>query len=118
MLADRKEVKSRRAILPDRTMLIAWVKKEVKPGKPVFERYVKETNHPTIKRALAWSNEVNKSISEMIYSIPPIPWVRESLGTLNKYSDMTVVSQTLGELLNLEWTELNVEAHGINIDDR
>ena len=54
----------------------------------------------------------------MIYSIPPIPWVRESLGTLNKYSDMTVVSQTLGELLNLEWTELNVEAHGINIDDR
>jgi phosphoglycolate phosphatase-like HAD superfamily hydrolase len=111
LLADRKEVKARGAILPDITILIEWVKKETKLDNPSLERYAKETNDPIIVRTLAWSNEVNKSISEMVYGIPPFPWVRKSLARLNEYSDMIVVSQTPGEALNREWAEHNVNTY-------
>jgi hypothetical protein len=86
LLADRKEVKARWAILPDKTMLIEWVKKEVNPGHPALERFAKETNHPIIDRTFAWSIKVNKSISEKVFSISLFPLVRESRGTLNECS--------------------------------
>ena len=109
LLAERKEVKARNAKLPDVTPLIEWVQKETKLGNPALEQYANEVNDPIIHQALAWTKAVNKSISEMVYGIPPLPWVRESLVKLQEQADIIVVSQTPGEALNREWAE-----HGID----
>jgi phosphoglycolate phosphatase-like HAD superfamily hydrolase len=52
-----------------------------------------------------------KSIDEIVYGIPPFPWVCESLAKFNEYSDMIVVSQTPGEALNREWAEHNIDRY-------
>jgi phosphoglycolate phosphatase-like HAD superfamily hydrolase len=111
LLAERKEVKARGAKLLDVTPLIEWVKKETKLGNPALARYAKEVNNPIIDRALAWSNGVNQSISEIVYGIPPFPWVRESLVKFNEHADVIVVSQTPGEALNREWVEHNIDKY-------
>ncbi len=109
LLAERKEVKARNAKIPDVTPLTEWVKKETKLGNPALERYAKEANNPIIDQALAWTKAVNRSVSEMVYDIPPFPWVRESLTKLYEHADIIVVSQTPGEALSREWSE-----HGID----
>jgi len=111
LLAERKEVKARGAVLPDVTPLIEWVKKETKLGNPALELYAKEKNNPIIDTALAWSKAVNKSIGEIVYGIPPFPWVRESLVKVNENADAIVVSQTPGEALNREWAEHHIDKY-------
>jgi phosphoglycolate phosphatase-like HAD superfamily hydrolase len=111
LLSERKEVKARGAELPDLTPLIEWVKKETKLGNPALERYAKGKNNPIIDKALAWSNGVNKSIGEIVYGIPPFPWVRESLIKFNEHADVIVVSQTPGEALNREWAEHTIDQY-------
>ena len=110
LLAERKEVKARNMRIPDVTPLKEWVKKETKLGNPALERYAKEVNNPIIDQALAWTKAVNESIGEMVYGLPPFPWVRESLAKLCEHADVIVVSQTPGEALNREWAE-----HGIDM---
>jgi phosphoglycolate phosphatase-like HAD superfamily hydrolase len=111
LLEERKEVKARGAKLPDVTPLIEWVKNETKLGNPALERYAKEMNNPIIDKSLVWSNAVNKSIGEIVYGIPPFPWVRESLVKFNEHADVIVVSQTPGEALNREWVEHNIDTY-------
>jgi phosphoglycolate phosphatase-like HAD superfamily hydrolase len=111
MLAERKEVKARGAKLPDVTPLMEWVRSETKLGNPALERYAKEVNNPIIDKALAWSKGVNKSISEIVYGIPPFPWVRESLVKFNTDADVIVVSQTPREALCREWAEHDIDAY-------
>ena len=111
LLAERKEVKARRAKLPDVTPLMEWVRSETKLGNPALERYAKEVNNPIIDKALAWSKGVNKSISEIVYGIPPFPWVRESLVKFTADADVIVVSQTPGEALCREWAEHDIDAY-------
>jgi phosphoglycolate phosphatase-like HAD superfamily hydrolase len=111
LLAERKEVKARGAKLPDVTPLMEWVQSETKLGNPALERYAKEVNNPIIDKALAWSKGVNKSISEIVYGIPPFPWVRESLVKFNTGADVIVVSQTPREALCREWAEHDIDAY-------
>jgi len=111
LLTERKEVKARGAVLPDVTPLIEWVTKETKLGNPALELYAKAKNNPIIDISLAWSKAVNKSIGEMVYGIPPFPWVRESLVKVNENADAIVVSQTPGEALNREWAEHNIDKY-------
>ncbi len=111
LLSERKEVLARGAILPDLAPLIEWVKKETKLGNPALERYAKEVNDPIIDKALAWTRGVNKSVEEIVYGIPPLPWVKESLAKFNEQADVIVVSQTPGDALNREWAEHDIDRY-------
>jgi phosphoglycolate phosphatase-like HAD superfamily hydrolase len=111
LLAERKEVKMRNAMIPDVTPLIEWTKKETKLSEPALEKYAKTVNNPIIDRCLAWSKAVNKSIAEMVYGIPPFPWMRESLIKLTGNADVMVVSQTPDEALKREWKEHDIEKY-------
>jgi phosphoglycolate phosphatase-like HAD superfamily hydrolase len=114
LLAERKEVQARGAKLPDVAPLRTWVQQETKLGNPALERYAQEANNPIIDKALAWSKAVNKSISEIVYGIPPFPWVRESLVKFTSKADVIVVSQTPGEALTREWAEHEIDSY-VNI---
>jgi len=108
LLAERKEVKARHFQMPEYEPLAEWTRKETRMSNPVLAAYAEEVRNPVIDRALAWSKEVNQDIAELVYGIPPFPFVKESLVKLHDVADMMVVSQTPVEALEREWEE-----HGI-----
>jgi len=109
LLAERKEVKARNFTMPDIAALSKWVRNETRLGNPALAAYAAEVNNPEIDRALAWSKKVNEDISQIVFGIPPFPFVKESLERLQDYADMIVVSQTPGEALKREWEEHDID---------
>lgn len=109
LMAERDEVKARGMELPDLTPVKEWTKKETKLGNPTLEKYVQEVDDPIIKLTFDWSIQVNKDIGEMVYGMPPFPFVRESLEKLVKKADSIVVSQTPVEALEREWKENSID---------
>ena len=109
LLERRPEVKSRGMKFLDMTTVAEWVNKESKLGNPALEKYAKEKNDEMINLTLAWSKEVNKIIAELVFDIPPFPFVKESLDKMKDKADLMVVSQTPGEALVREWEEHNIQ---------
>jgi phosphoglycolate phosphatase-like HAD superfamily hydrolase len=111
LLQNRPEVKARNMKFDDFTPVIEWVKNESKLGNPALEKYADEVNIPIINTTLAWSKEVNKLISEIVFDIPPFPYVKESLEKMKEKADLLVVSQTPVEALTREWEEHNINKY-------
>lgn len=109
LLAERKEVKARNFKVPDVSALTEWTRNETRLGNPSLAAYAAEADDPEIERALAWSRKVNEDISQIVFGIPPFPFVKESLERLQNYADMIVVSQTPVEALKREWEEHNID---------
>lgn len=105
LLRERNEVVARKAVIPDLSSLIEWIRKETKLGNPALEQYAANANDDVINKTLEWSKEINRDIAEMVHGIPPFPYMRESLETLCTMADTIVVSQTPGEALKREWEE-------------
>ena len=110
LLSERPEVKARHAVIPDLSPLAEWVGKETKLGNPALEQYAKSANNGIIDRALAWSFEVNADIKDLVYGIPPFPYVWECLEKMQGRADAMVVSQTPVEALEREWKENNMDS--------
>jgi phosphoglycolate phosphatase-like HAD superfamily hydrolase len=111
LLQKRPEVKARNMKFDDFTPVIEWVKNESKLGNPALEKYAADVNIPIINTTLAWSKEVNKLISEIVFDIPPFPFVKESLDKMKEKADLLVVSQTPVEALTREWEEHNIDKY-------
>ncbi len=111
LLRERPEVIARNAKIPDMTPLVEWISKETKLGNPALEKCKENVNDPIITNAYNWSVTVNKTIKEIVYGIPPFPFVRESLIKLIEKADAIVVSQTPLEALRREWEEHDIDQY-------
>lgn len=111
LLKVRPEVIKRHAEFTDMAPLIEWVGKESKLGNPALIKYAAEAKNPVIDLTLAWSVEVNRLIAEIVFDIPPFPFVNESLEKMNKLADLMVVSQTPTEALIREWKEHKIDRY-------
>ncbi len=109
LLSERKEVRLRKAKIMDLSSVIEWTNKESKLGNPALEKYAAEINDSVISKTLEWSKEVNKDIAELVFDVPPFPFVKESLDKIFPKADLMVVSQTPGEALVREWEEHNIQ---------
>jgi phosphoglycolate phosphatase-like HAD superfamily hydrolase len=109
LLSERPEVAARNMAIPDMTALTEWIKTETKLGNPALEKFEKLANSPIVSKTYEWSIQVNKDISKMVYGMPPFPFVKESLETLNQKADAIVVSQTPLEALEREWKENHID---------
>jgi phosphoglycolate phosphatase-like HAD superfamily hydrolase len=99
----------RRAVeIPPVPSLEAWIASGQPLGNPSLEAQVNRTNDPVLRRALEWSQDVNRRIAEMVEGVPPFPYFRECAEHLAERADLICVSQTPGEALEREWQE-----HGI-----
>jgi phosphoglycolate phosphatase-like HAD superfamily hydrolase len=107
-LRRRPEVRARGVDVPLPKSLADWVAREAKLGNPALEKAVAETGDEHLKKALAWSVAVNKSIADMVRGVPPFPYVRESLKRFAVRADMIVCSQTPCAALEAEWKEHNL----------
>jgi len=110
LLRDRAEVKARRARIPQADKLRGFLTS----GKPLsndgLKQFMAEHPDPELDRAMEWSKAVNKSVEEIVFGLPPFPYVRESLELLQKNADAVVVSQTPTDALVREWREHNLES--------
>jgi len=109
LLRSRPEVKARGMKFLDMSSVVEWVKSESKLGNPTLEKYAQEKNDDIINLTLAWSKEINKVIAELVFDIPPFPFVKESLEKMKTKADLIVVSQTPGEALVREWEEHHIQ---------
>jgi phosphoglycolate phosphatase-like HAD superfamily hydrolase len=111
LLKARPEVQARGAKIPELKGLREWVKREKKLGNPALQVEVEKGHDPDLEQTLRWSRAVNDTIDEVVHSIPPFPFVRESLEKLAKVADMIVCSATPNQALVKEWTEHNIHGH-------
>jgi phosphoglycolate phosphatase-like HAD superfamily hydrolase len=108
LLRERPEVRARHVSIPQAPR----VREFIASGKPLsnegLEAYRAEHPDPELNRAMEWSVAVNKSIADIVFGLPPFPYVRESLELLAAKTDSIVVSQTPTEALMREWEEHDI----------
>ena len=109
VLSDREEVLERGFVTP----MLPQLRQYIEEGNPTtnlgLECYL--MTHPEadeLKNVLAWSNNVNKRVSELVRGVPPFPYVRENLERLSEYADIVIVSATPTEAIKREWKELGL----------
>mgnify|MGYP006282930093 FL=1 len=106
LLAERPEVRARGQQFPDLGRLKNFIDGDLPKSNEGLARYIEQyPGDPVLERALAWSEEVNDSIAQMVEGVPPFPYVRESLEKLRVSADLIVVSQTPCAALMREWEE-------------
>ncbi|HZW31742.1 MAG TPA: HAD family hydrolase [Isosphaeraceae bacterium] len=105
LLAERPEVLRRRPRIPAMTGLRQWLQRATKLSNPALKAEIQATGDADLVQALEWSEAVNRSIGETVQHVPPFPFVRESLESMQGKADVMVVSATPGEALVREWEE-------------
>jgi len=106
LLRERPEVIARECAVPSLDSIRAFSQS----GKPMsnngLKAYAAEVGeNPEIARGLEWSNAVNSFVADIVFGLPPFPFVRESLELVKASADAVVVSATPGEALRREWDE-------------
>ena len=110
LLANRKEVKERKAIIPDLTGLKIWVEHESKLGNPALKNELEKNFVPELKAAYDWSIDVNEAVDKIVRNVPPFPYARECLEIMNDNADTIVVSYSPTETIEREWREHNIDS--------
>ena len=105
LLSERPEVLRRRPRIPAMAGLRRWIERAAKLSNPALKAEIQASGDPDLVQAMEWSEAVNRSIGEMVKHVPPFPFVRESLESMQGMADVLVVSATPGEALVREWAE-------------
>ncbi len=105
LLERRPEVRRRGVAVPKVRPLREWIERENRLGNPALIEAVERTGDPVLRRALEWSEEVNRTVARIVRGVPPFPFVRESLERMQPHADVVVVSATPAEALLREWEE-------------
>ncbi len=108
LLRERPEVLARRAVIPQAEKVRAFINSGHPLSDSGLKAYMAQHPDPELDQALAWSQAVNREISEMVHGVPPFPYLRESLQKLTGQADMIVVSATPTEALVREWEEHDI----------
>jgi phosphoglycolate phosphatase-like HAD superfamily hydrolase len=109
LLRERPEVQARHATIPEAPRLREFIADGAFPkSNDGLKAYRQEHPDPELDTAWAWTTSVNATVADIVYGIPPFPYVRESLEFLQDRADMIVVSQTPNEALVREWEEHDI----------
>lgn len=114
LLEARPEVKSRIVRIQDYTPIQKFIESAPTLGNPSLKEAIAKTGDPVLEHLLRWSEAVNRDIEDMVNSLPPFPFVKESLVKLHGRADMMVVSATPAEALHREWVEHGIDKY-VNI---
>ncbi len=109
LLRDRPEVQRRGIQPPEASKIREFIASPGAKSNQALAQLVRETGDPELTKALEWSEAVNASITDMVYGVPPFPYVRESLQLITEHADAIVVSQTPVEALVREWQEHDID---------
>ncbi len=110
LASQRKEFADRGLRIANLPALDDWLKVETKLGNPALAARIAAQFDEGLAKALAWSQEVNQRIEDMVHDVPPFPGVRQSLEKLRQQADVIIVSQTPVEALVREWQEHRIDS--------
>ena len=105
LLREREEVKRRKVDIPQVPKIREFIDSGVPLGNPALKKAVEKTGDPELKKALEWSEAVNRTVADIVSGVSPFPLVSESLKKLSTVADCVVVSATPTEALQREWKE-------------
>ena len=111
LLREREEVKRRQVNIPRVPKIREFIDSGVPLGNPALKEAVDRTGDPELRKALEWSESVNRSVADIVSGVPPFPFVRESLEKLSAIADIVVVSATPTEALQREWKEHSISKY-------
>lgn len=105
LLRERAEVIARKAFIPDGRLIHEFIDSGFALTDDGLRAYMSTHQHPDLERALAWTTEINQSVSEMVHGIPPFPYAKESLVKLAAHADIMGMSSAPLAAVQEEWQE-------------
>ncbi|MDO5698367.1 MAG: hypothetical protein Q4G51_10395 [Dermatophilus congolensis] len=105
LLRDRVEVAERGVVIPEYPELTEFIESKHPLSDKGIAAFAAENPSPTADRMIAWGNEVNARIADMVHGCGPFPGVRESIELMYDKVDEMTVSATPIEALTREWNE-------------
>ncbi|MDE6182608.1 MAG: HAD hydrolase-like protein [Eubacteriales bacterium] len=90
-------------------VFLNWTEETTELSNESLEKEIEKTNNICVKKALAWSIEVNKSIDLLSDDEKLIfPGVKEAIMECKKYADIAIVSSANEKAVIDEWSNHNV----------
>jgi len=108
LLRERPEVLARGVAVAQAPKVREFIASGQALSNDGLKDYMAENAHPELDKALAWSRAVNSSVADIVHGVPPFPFVRETLQSLQDRADVVVVSATPTEALVREWEEHDI----------
>lgn len=90
--------------ISDYSVIREWTETSPELSNPALEKAIVKTSNSQLKKALAWSNAVNKAISELPAEDKPFHNVKEGLAKICTNADIAIVSSANGTAIQKEWT--------------
>lgn len=95
--------------IPDAKDFIKWTEVSNELSNAALSRVLEQTGSSCLKKALHWSNEVNRRIDEIPeWDKIPFAGVKEGLAFVHEYADIAIVSSANQDAVSAEW-----EKHGL-----
>ena len=97
--------------LPNLNSLKHWSDSSSSLGNDSLSEYIASdisVEKKDLKVVLEWSNEVNRSVKETVFNLPPIPGALEAMDYLQAHADLFVISNTPLDTLHREWKDNNI----------
>ena len=111
LLRERPEVIKRGVKVPRADRVREFIASGKALSNDGLKEYIADHPDPELDRAIEWSKAVNAAVADIVHNLPPFPYVRESLGLLQKKTDAIVVSATPTEALVNEWRENDIDKY-------
>lgn len=99
-----EEMAKRGVEIPDFSAIRQWTENSPELSNPALEKAIEETSNEQLKKALEWSEAVNKAIHELPAEDKPFPKVKEALEILSAVADIAIVSSANSSAVCDEWT--------------
>ena len=95
--------------IPDSEDFIKWTETSDELSNAVLSRVLEQTGSSCLKKALHWSDEVNRRINEIPeWDKLPFAGVKAGLAFAHEYADIAIVSSANPDAVSEEW-----EKHGL-----
>jgi phosphoglycolate phosphatase-like HAD superfamily hydrolase len=109
LLRERPEVQARGIVPPEALRIREFIANDQFPtSNDGLAAYMAKFPDPELETAWAWTTGVNATVADLVYGVPPFPYVRESLQRIAAKADAIVVSATPVEALTREWQEHDI----------
>lgn len=108
LLRERPQVIARHVAVADTKALDEWVARETKLGNATLAAEVKNGNKG-LEEVKVWSDAVNAAVEDIVFGVPPFPYLKECLEKMAANADTMVISQTPAEALKREWAEHQID---------
>jgi phosphoglycolate phosphatase-like HAD superfamily hydrolase len=94
--------------IPELSSLESWIDSGAALGEPALEAEIAKTGDAVLKRALAWSQAINRDVAALAHRLVPFPSFPACAAKIARRADLICVSVAPTQELEREWQQ-----HGI-----